>query len=64
MTPNDPYYAYQWHYGLLGDIEAIWDEYNGAGVHVGIYDTGVDAANPDLAPNYDAGLDLVYGGVT
>jgi subtilisin family serine protease len=28
----------------------------GAGVTVGIIDTGVDAAHPDIAPNFDAGL--------
>ena len=42
MHPNDPLYAQQWHLTRLGNIEKIWDEYSGAGVHVGVYDTGVE----------------------
>jgi Ca2+-binding RTX toxin-like protein len=53
-TPTDPLYATQWHLGMLGNIEAIWNEYTGAGVHVGVYDEGVDYNHEDLAANYDA----------
>ena len=49
MHPNDPLYSQQWHLTRLGDIEKIWDEYSGAGVHVGVYDTGVETTHPDLA---------------
>jgi Ca2+-binding RTX toxin-like protein len=53
-TPTDPLYATQWHLGMLGNIEAIWNEYTGAGIHVGVYDEGVDYNHEDLAANYDA----------
>jgi len=33
---------------------------SGAGVHVGIYDTGVESDHPDLAGNYDASRNLVF----
>jgi subtilisin-like proprotein convertase family protein len=54
MTPTDPLFATQWHFSLMGDIERIWDEYSGAGVHVGVYDDGIDLAHADLLANYDA----------
>jgi subtilisin-like proprotein convertase family protein len=54
MTPTDPLYASQWHFPLIGNIQRIWDEYSGAGVHVGVYDEGVDYNHPDLNGNYDA----------
>ena len=60
MHPSDPLYAQQWYLAALGDIETIWDEYSGAGVHVGIYDTGVESAHPDLDGNYDASRNLVF----
>ena len=53
VTPTDPLYASQWHFPLIGDIETVWEEYSGLGVHVGIYDDGIDIAHPDLAANYD-----------
>lgn len=53
MIPNDPFYASQWHFSLIGDIEAIWDEYSGAGVSVLIYDDGIQYDHPDLDDNYD-----------
>jgi subtilisin-like proprotein convertase family protein len=54
MTPTDPLYAGQWHFALIGNIQRIWDEYNGAGVHVGVYDEGTDYNHADLNDNYDA----------
>lgn len=53
----------QWHFDYLGDIEKIWDEYSGAGIHVGIYDDGLEATHPDLVDNYDASLEVSIGGV-
>ena len=53
---TDPRYAQQWHFDLIGDIETVWQEVSGAGVHVGIYDDGMDQAHVDLAANYDASL--------
>ena len=40
MHPDDPLYSQQWHLTRLGNIEKIWDEYSGAGIHVGVYDFG------------------------
>jgi subtilisin-like proprotein convertase family protein len=62
MQPNDPLYAQQWHLGAIGNIELIWDEYSGAGIHVGVYDSGIEADHPDLAANYDPSMHVVIGG--
>jgi hypothetical protein len=35
VHPNDPLYSQQWYLTKLGNIEKIWDEYSGAGVHIG-----------------------------
>ena len=50
MHPNDPLYAEQWHLTRLGNIEKIWDEYSGAGIQIGIYDTGVRRRIRTLLP--------------
>ncbi len=60
-TPTDPLFPQQWHFGLIGDIEAIWDDYTGAGISLGLYDDGVQFDHPELAPNYDASLHVVNG---
>jgi Ca2+-binding RTX toxin-like protein len=63
MVPSgNDLYDEQWHFDRLGDIETIWDEYSGAGVHVGIYDDGVQSTHPDLAANYDASLHVTVDG--
>jgi subtilisin family serine protease len=59
LTPTDPLFANQWHLAMLGDIQAIWDEYTGSGVNVGVYDDGVEYTHEDLAANYDASLHVV-----
>lgn len=59
---TDPQAAQQWHLGKLGDIAAIWADYTGKGVKVGVYDSGVQYDHPDLAANYDASLELVIDG--
>jgi subtilisin family serine protease len=64
MTPADPYYPIQNQFSLIGDIEAVWDDYTGAGVRIGLYDDGIDYTHPDLAANYDASLHFTYGGIT
>jgi len=58
-SPTDPLYAAQWHLRMMGDIERIWAEYSGAGVNVGVYDSGVDYNHTDLAANYDASLHVI-----
>ncbi|HHB81121.1 MAG TPA: hypothetical protein ENK83_05160, partial [Aliiroseovarius sp.] len=57
MAVTDPLYSSQWHFGLIGDIETIWQEYTGAGINVGIYDDGVEASHEDLNANYDESLE-------
>lgn len=64
MTPNDPLYAQQWHFALIGDIETIWDEFTGDGVQVGVFDDGIEINHPDLAANYDASLHFTFNGTT
>ena len=59
MTPTDPLFASQWHLFMLGNIQAIWDEYDGTGVNVGVYDDGFDYNHEDMAANYDASLQVV-----
>jgi subtilisin family serine protease/subtilisin-like proprotein convertase family protein len=60
-VPTDPLYSDQWHFGLIGDIETIWEEYTGAGVHVGLYDDGFQYDHPDLDDNYDPSLHFTNG---
>ncbi len=62
MTPTDPLYAQQWHFKLLGDIEKIWDDYDGSGVTVAVYDEGVEYTHPDLSGNFDTSLNFSYRG--
>ena len=64
VVPTDPLYASQWHLTLLGNIQKIWNEFDGTGVHVGVYDDGLQYTHPDLNNNYDASLEFQYNGVT
>ena len=62
-APTDPLYPQQYHLDQIGNIEAIWAEYTGRGVSVGIFDDGVQYDHPDLARNYDSSLHFRDGGV-
>ena len=64
FVPNDPLFANgdQWHLNQMGDIDTIWDDYQGWGVTVGVYDGGVQRDHPDLNDNYDTGLHVWVGG--
>ncbi|MBS1186998.1 MAG: serine peptidase, partial [Burkholderiaceae bacterium] len=73
FAPTDPLYALQWHFPMIGTlgysatyntegIERIWSEYTGAGVHVGVWDDGVQRTHWDLADNYDDSLQVSVGG--
>lgn len=61
MTPTDPLYAQQWHFKLMGDIERVWDDYDGSGVTVVVYDEGTEYTHPDLAANFDTSF-FTYNG--
>ncbi len=59
FVPNDPLYAQQWHYknGAGGiNLEPAWDITRGAGVVVGVIDTGITPHSEfagQLVPGYD-----------
>jgi serine protease len=59
FVPNDPLYAQQWHYknGPGGiNLEPAWDITRGAGVVVGVIDTGITPHSEfagQLVPGYD-----------
>jgi subtilisin family serine protease len=57
LTPNDPYYGYQWHFDAI-QMPAAWEMATGQNVVVAVVDTGIDFAASDLAgtnrrPGYD-----------
>jgi Ca2+-binding RTX toxin-like protein len=72
--PTDGLVSTQWHLKNTGqtggtagvdiNVSAVWDDYSGAGVSIGVYDDGVDFTHSDLNDNYDASQHLVIGGVT
>jgi subtilisin family serine protease len=54
--------AQQIPYGVdLVKAPALWAYTRGAGVRVGIVDTGIDLAHPDLIPNIDGGRSFLPG---
>lgn len=59
LVVRDAYYAQQWHlntkYGI--NVQAVWNEYNGRGVRIGIVDDGVQHTHKDLNNNYRTDLD-------
>src|SRR5437764_3361443 len=48
FASNDPLYAQQWGLAQIGAASA-WNSSTGAGISVGIVDTGVDLHHEDLA---------------
>ncbi|MCC7486074.1 MAG: S8 family serine peptidase, partial [Burkholderiales bacterium] len=62
-THDDPLLVSQWHLGSNtgttkgANVTAVWDEFRGAGVTVGLLDDGVEYTHPDLVANYDTTLD-------
>jgi len=61
FTPNDPLYAQQWHYkaGAGGaNLEPAWDITRGAGIVVGVIDTGI-TPHSDLAGQLVPGYDFI-----
>ncbi len=63
LTPNDPYFGFQWNFENI-NLPAAWDlaTNRGQGVTVAIVDTGVDFNTPDLANTQQvAGYDFFNG---
>lgn len=57
---DDFYFDLQWGHDAVDAPEA-WDEgYRGAGVRVGVLDTGFDLTHPDLTPNINFDLSKNY----
>lgn len=60
-VPNDPGYASQWAYPLMGS-PAGWDVTTGsASITIAIIDSGIDETHPDLASKIGPGYDFVDG---
>jgi subtilisin-like proprotein convertase family protein len=74
FVPQDTLYNQQWHFSLIGSIgrpraggsragiEAVWTDYRGQGIKVGIWDDGVQSNHPDLVTNYNAQLQVTING--
>jgi serine protease len=60
MTPNDPYYSYQWHFPKI-KCSTAWDISTGSGVVVAILDCGIAYEDYPI-PSYE--LSKVQSGVT
>ena len=60
-VPNsEPLGACQWDMALIGAGEESYASATGAGVKVGIIDSGVDVNHPDVAPNLDLDLSCSF----
>jgi len=54
-APTEPFAGAQWDMRMIGATpEAAHARQQGAGVQVGIIDTGVEGSHPDIAPNFDS----------
>ena len=64
--------GYQWHLkntgqngGVAGvdiNVSAVWDNWRGGGIRIGILDDGLQTAHPDLSPNCDTVNDYDWNG--
>lgn len=78
-VPIDPLYSsdLQWHLGYVGSfgflsvksaaatggIEAVWADYQGDGIGVGVWDDGILRTHWDLSANYDSTKHVTISGV-
>lgn len=64
--PSDGNFAQQWHLNNTSpgeldlNVVEVWPSYTGKGVTAFVIDDGFDYSHPDLAPNYDTGLDYDF----
>lgn len=59
--PTDQLFTSQWYLQAIDVVwgqNAVWDDYTGAGVHIGIFDNGVQHSHPDLNGNHDSTRDF------
>ena len=71
--PTDDLFVNQWHLKNTGqfgatagmdiNVEGAWDVATGAGVSVGVYDSGIQYTHHDLNDNYDATLSVIIDGL-
>ena len=71
--PNDPLFNQQWHLGNTGqgggtrgadaNIQAVWDNYTGAGVTIAIVDDGLETGHEDFVGNINTTLDYDWNDV-
>jgi serine protease len=57
---DDRYFTEQWNLSQIGAPDA-WTTSTGAGVVIGIVDSGIDGSHPDLAGKVDAQADCIGG---
>lgn len=57
---DDKYFDQQWNLTQVRATEA-WAHSTGSGIVIGVVDTGIDAAHPDLAGKVDAMADCIGG---
>lgn len=50
---SEPLAACQWDMAMIGAGDDAWANATGAGVRIGVIDSGVDVDHPDIAPNLD-----------
>jgi subtilisin family serine protease len=66
-APSDPLFGQQWHLlntgqtggtpGIDINVVDVWDDVTGAGVVIGVVDTGIEYTHPDLAGQINTVLD-------
>lgn len=60
LASDDPFFPMQWNLAQV-KAEPAWSHSTGAGVTIGIVDTGVDSGHPDLAGKVDATANCIGG---